>query len=118
MTISPRTVLKISFTIFVSMTPGSVYMVFCTNTFLRRTAGVNFDEKRLKHVSQTSSKPIFIEDVSVTETYGSLGITSILSKVDTQTPCFFVFNFSFPCHPLCALVRLCYFIVALPLPTK
>ena len=73
MTISQRNVHKTSFTIFVSTSPVSVYLVFCTNTFLRRTADVSFDEKRLKHVSQTSSKPILIKHVAVTKTYGSLG---------------------------------------------
>ena len=41
-------------------------------------------------------------------------ITSILSKVRHSYTLFFAFNFSFPCRPLGALVRLCYFIVALP----
>ena len=45
-------------------------------------------------------------------------ITSILSKVRHSNTLFFAINFSFPCHPLGALVRLCYFIVALPWPTK
>ena len=45
-------------------------------------------------------------------------ITSILRKVRHSNTLFFAFNFSFPCHPLGALVRLCYFIVALPWPTK
>ena len=45
-------------------------------------------------------------------------ITSILSKVRHSNTLFFAFNFSFPCHPLDALVRLCFFIVALPWPTK
>ena len=73
MTISPRNMHKTSFIIFVSTSPLSVYMLFCTNTFLRRTAGVSFEETRLKNVSQTSSKPILIENVAVTKTYGSLG---------------------------------------------
>ena len=37
-------------------------------------------------------------------------ITSILSNVRHSNTLFFAFNFSFPCHPLGALVRLCYFI--------
>ena len=45
-------------------------------------------------------------------------ITSILSQVRHSNTLFFAINFSFPCHPLDALVRLCYFIVALPWPTK
>ena len=45
-------------------------------------------------------------------------ITSILSKVRHSNTLFFAINFSFPCHPFDALVRLCYFIVALPWPTK
>ena len=45
-------------------------------------------------------------------------VTSILSKVRHSNTLFFAINFSFPCHPLGALVRLCYFIVALPWPTK
>ena len=45
-------------------------------------------------------------------------ITSILSKVRHSNTLFFAINFSFPFHPLDALVRLCYFIVALPWPTK
>ena len=45
-------------------------------------------------------------------------ITSILSKVRHSNTLFFAINFSFPCHLLDALVRLCYFIVALPWPTK
>ena len=44
-------------------------------------------------------------------------ITSILSKVRHSTPCSLQLT-SFPCHPLGALVRLCYFIVALPWPPK
>ena len=75
---------KTSYTIFVSTSPLSVYMVFCANTFLRRTADVSFDEKRLKNVSQTSSKPILIEDVAVTKTYGSLGkffVRGVAAKV-------------------------------------
>ena len=39
-------------------------------------------------------------------------ITSILSKVRHSNTFFFAINFSFSCHPLGALVRLCYFIVA------
>ena len=39
-------------------------------------------------------------------------ITSISSKVRHSNTLFFAINFSFPCHPLGALVRLCYFIVA------
>ena len=34
-------------------------------------------------------------------------ITSILSKVRHSNTLFFAINFSFPCHPLGALVRLC-----------
>ena len=34
-------------------------------------------------------------------------ITSILSKVRHSNTLFFAINFSFTCHPLCALVRLC-----------
>ena len=45
-------------------------------------------------------------------------ITSILSKVRHSKTLFFAINFSTPCHPLGALVRLCYVIVALPWPTK
>ena len=45
-------------------------------------------------------------------------VTLILSKVRHSNTLFFAINFSFPCHPLGALVRLCYFIVALPWPTK
>ena len=45
-------------------------------------------------------------------------ITSSLSKVRHSNTLFFAINFSFPCHPLGALVRLCYFIVTLPWPTK
>ena len=56
---------------------------------------------------QAILKPIF-----------SYSITSILSKVRHSNTLFFAINFSFPCHPLGALVRLFYFIVALPWPTK
>ena len=35
-------------------------------------------------------------------------ITSVLSKVRHSNTLFFAFNFSFPCHPLDALVRLCF----------
>ena len=45
-------------------------------------------------------------------------LTSILNKVRQSNTLFFAINFSFPCHPLGALVRLCYFIVTLPWPTK
>ena len=55
---------------------------------------------------QASLKPIFPSS-----------ITSILSKVRHSNTLYFAINFAFPCHPLCALVRLCYFIVALPWPT-
>ena len=44
----------------------------------------------------------------------SCSITSILSKVRHSNTLFFAIDFSLPCHPLGALVRLCYFIVALP----
>ena len=42
-------------------------------TFLRCPADVRFADKRLKHVSQTSSSPTLTKDVFVTKTYGSLG---------------------------------------------
>ena len=45
-------------------------------------------------------------------------ITSILSKVRHSNTLFFAIQFSFPCHPLDALARLCYFTVALHWPTK
>ena len=45
-------------------------------------------------------------------------ITSILSKVRHSNTLFFAINFSFPCHSPDAFVRLCYFTVALPWPTK
>ena len=44
-------------------------------------------------------------------------ITSILSKVRHSNTLFFAINFSFPCHPLDALARLCYLTVALHWPT-
>ena len=37
----------------------------------------------------------------------SYPITSILSKVRHSNTLFFAFNFSFPCHPLGALLSLC-----------
>ena len=45
-------------------------------------------------------------------------ITSVLTKVRHSNTFFFAFNLSFHCHPLDALIRLCFFIVALPWPTK
>ena len=60
-----------------------------------------------KNAFQAILKPIF-----------PYSITSILSKVGHSNTLFFGFNFSFPCHPLGALVRLCFFIVTLPWPTK
>ena len=45
-------------------------------------------------------------------------ITSILSKIRHSHTLFFAINFSFLCHPHGALVRLCYFSVVLPWPTK
>ena len=46
-------------------------------------------------------------------------INSILSKVYRHSKTlFFAINFALPCHLLGALVRLCYFIVALLWPTK
>ena len=45
-------------------------------------------------------------------------ITSILSKVKHSNTLFFAINFSIRCHPLGALGRLCYFMAALPWPTK
>ena len=38
-------------------------------------------------------------------------ITSILSKVRHSNSLFFAINFSFPCHHLGALVRLCIFLL-------
>ena len=46
---------------------------FSFQMFLRCPADVNFADKRLKHVSQTSSSPKLTKDVFVTKTYGSLG---------------------------------------------
>ena len=40
------------------------------------------------------------------------------SKVRHSNTLFFAINFAFPCQALGALVRLCYFIVAHPWPTK
>ena len=56
---------------------------------------------------QAILKPIFL-----------YSITSILTKVRDSNSLFFAFNYSFLCYPLCALARLCYFILALPWPTK
>ena len=49
-----------------------LHLVF--KTFLRCPADVNFTDKRLKHVSQTSASPKLTKDVFVTKTYGSLGM--------------------------------------------
>ena len=60
-----------------------------------------------ENVFQAILKPIF-----------PYSLTSILTKVRYSNTLFFAFIFSFPCHPLGALVRLCYFIVALPWHTN
>ena len=58
----------------------------------------NFDKIYVsKNAFQAILKPIF-----------PYSITSILSKVGHSNTLFFGFNFSFPCHPLGALVRLCF----------
>ena len=46
---------------------------FSFQNVLRCPADVSFADKRLKHVSQTSSSPKLTKDVFVTKTYGSLG---------------------------------------------
>ena len=57
-----------------------LHLVF--KTFLRCPADVSFADKRLKHVSQTSSKPKLTKDVFVTKTYVSLGIWNFpISKI-------------------------------------
>ena len=57
------------------------YKLRTSNTFafsfqnvLRCPADVSFADKRLKHVSQTSSSPKLTKDVFVTKIYGSLGM--------------------------------------------
>ena len=59
-----------------------LHLVF--KTFLRCPADVSFADKRLKHVSQTSSAPKLTKDVFVTKTYGSLGSDKSMRKHKTQ----------------------------------